>query len=121
MPVTGPTAAGVTVPATDLVYHHSRRVYFWGSLQGRNRGLSYDPELLYIGAMFHDLGPGGRPPSPLAPSSPALPPWRSAQGPTCSASPRPSSSSDCWPPGSPWPPVPPTTPGLENSSDEHRC
>jgi hypothetical protein len=71
MPVTGPTAAGVTVPdtklareatdlvraaTTDLVYHHSRRVYFWGSLQGRNRGLSYDPELLYIGAMFHDLG-----------------------------------------------------------------
>jgi hypothetical protein len=71
MPVTGPTAAGVTVPdtklardatdlvraaATDLVYHHSRRVYFWGSLQGRNRGLSYDPELLYLGAMFHDLG-----------------------------------------------------------------
>jgi hypothetical protein len=42
--------------ASDLVYHHSRRVYWWGSLQGRNRGLSYDPELLYIGAMFHDVG-----------------------------------------------------------------
>jgi hypothetical protein len=38
------------------VYDHSRRVFFWGSLQGRNRDLSYDPELLYIGAMFHDLG-----------------------------------------------------------------
>ena len=65
------TAAGVTVPdtklareatelvresATDLVYHHSRRVFWFGSLQGRNRGLSFDPELLYIGAMFHDLG-----------------------------------------------------------------
>jgi hypothetical protein len=65
------TAAGVTVPDTklareatqlirdrtsDLVYHHSRRVFCWGSLQGRNRDLSYDPELLYIGAMFHDLG-----------------------------------------------------------------
>ena len=24
--------------------------------QGDNRGLSFDPELLYIGAMFHDLG-----------------------------------------------------------------
>jgi hypothetical protein len=71
MPVNGQSAAGVTVPDTklareatelvrertsDLVYHHSRRVYWWGSLQGRNRGLSYDPELLYIGAMFHDLG-----------------------------------------------------------------
>jgi HD superfamily phosphodiesterase len=31
-------------------------VYWFGSLQGRNRGLSFDPELLYIGAMFHDLG-----------------------------------------------------------------
>ena len=71
MPVNGQSAAGVTVPDTklareatelirdrtsDLVYHHSRRVYWWGSLQGRNRGLSYDPELLYIGAIFHDLG-----------------------------------------------------------------
>ncbi|MGW1160291.1 HD domain-containing protein [Streptomyces sp. NPDC002513] len=41
---------------SDLVYHHSRRVYFFGSLQGRNRDLSFDPELLYLGAMFHDVG-----------------------------------------------------------------
>ncbi|MEU8176449.1 HD domain-containing protein [Microbispora hainanensis] len=41
---------------SDLIYHHSRRVYFFGSLMGRRRGLSFDPELLYIGAMFHDLG-----------------------------------------------------------------
>jgi hypothetical protein len=41
---------------TDLVYDHSRRVFWFASLQGRNRGLSFDPELLYIGAMFHDLG-----------------------------------------------------------------
>jgi hypothetical protein len=41
---------------TELVYHHSRRVFWFGSLQGRNRGLSFDPELLYLGAMFHDLG-----------------------------------------------------------------
>jgi hypothetical protein len=41
---------------TDLVYDHSRRTFWFGSLQGRNRGLSFDPELLYIGAMFHDLG-----------------------------------------------------------------
>ncbi|MEU5401562.1 HD domain-containing protein [Streptomyces sp. NPDC005963] len=44
----------------SLIYHHSRRVYFFGGLQGRNRGLSFDPELLYIGAMFHDLGLGER-------------------------------------------------------------
>ncbi|MGW5482731.1 HD domain-containing protein [Streptomyces sp. NPDC004008] len=41
---------------SELIYHHSRRVYFFGSLQGRNRDLSFDPELLYLGAMFHDVG-----------------------------------------------------------------
>jgi hypothetical protein len=64
MSVNGQSAAGVTVPDTklarevtelirdrtsDLVYNHSRRVFFWGSRQGRNRDLSYDPELLYVG------------------------------------------------------------------------
>ncbi|MGC3002664.1 HD domain-containing protein [Streptomyces sp. G35A] len=42
--------------ANDTVYHHSRRVYFFGTLRGLTRGLDADPELLYIGAMFHDLG-----------------------------------------------------------------
>ncbi|MDN3351408.1 HD domain-containing protein [Actinomadura sp. DC4] len=42
--------------ATPLLYHHSRRVFFWGALRGRKRGLDYDPELLYAGALFHDLG-----------------------------------------------------------------
>jgi hypothetical protein len=41
---------------SDLLYHHSLRVFVFGSLQGRRRGLAYDPELLYIGAMFHDIG-----------------------------------------------------------------
>jgi hypothetical protein len=40
----------------DLLYNHSRRVYFWGALTGERRKLKYDPELLYIGAMFHDMG-----------------------------------------------------------------
>ena len=43
---------------SDLVYDHSRRVYHWGSLQGGNRDLSFDPELLYVAAMFHDIGLG---------------------------------------------------------------
>ena len=42
--------------ATDLVYHHSRRVFLFASLRGQRDGLEYDPELLYIGTMFHDLG-----------------------------------------------------------------
>ena len=42
--------------AGPLLYDHSRRVHLFGALQGDRRGLVYDPELLYIGAMFHDLG-----------------------------------------------------------------
>jgi len=41
---------------TDLLYHHSRRVFLFGALTGDRKGLSYDAELLYIGAMFHDMG-----------------------------------------------------------------
>jgi hypothetical protein len=42
--------------STDLLFHHSTRVYLFGALAGQRRGLIYDPELLYIGAMFHDIG-----------------------------------------------------------------
>jgi hypothetical protein len=42
--------------STSLLFHHSRRVFLWGSLQGEKLGLEYDPELLYVGAMFHDIG-----------------------------------------------------------------
>lgn len=63
--------AGITIPGTpltrditeyirdtedDLLFHHSRRVFLFGSLQGQRRGLRPDPELLYAGAMFHDIG-----------------------------------------------------------------
>ena len=65
------TIAGVTVPdsrmareATDLIcdiespllYHHSRRTYLFGMLHGQLRGQTADPEMLYIAAMFHDVG-----------------------------------------------------------------
>ncbi|MDQ1724935.1 MAG: hypothetical protein QOG52_1963 [Frankiaceae bacterium] len=65
------TIAGITIPdtamvreatelvreaATPVLFNHSRRVYLFGSLKGRHRGLHPDPELLYVGAMFHDLG-----------------------------------------------------------------
>src|ERR1700735_991245 len=40
----------------DLLYHHSRRVFLFGALTGQRKGLDYDPELLYVGAMFHDIG-----------------------------------------------------------------
>ncbi len=71
MSTSATTAAGISVPdsklarnatelvrdgTTELVFDHSRRVFWFGSLQGRRREVSFDPELLYIGAMFHDLG-----------------------------------------------------------------
>jgi HD domain len=42
--------------ATPLLFHHSSRVYYFGALAGKHRGLQFDPELLYAGAMFHDMG-----------------------------------------------------------------
>ncbi|NMN97077.1 HD domain-containing protein [Antrihabitans stalactiti] len=65
------TIAGVEIPdsvlareatelvrevASPLLFHHSRRVFVFGALRGRAAGLDFDPELLYVGAMFHDLG-----------------------------------------------------------------
>src|ERR1700709_823266 len=46
--------AGDTHP--PLLFHHSSGVYYWGALAGKRRGLRFDPELLYAGAMFHDMG-----------------------------------------------------------------
>ena len=40
----------------DLLFNHSRRVFLFGALQGLRRGLQADLELLYVGAMFHDVG-----------------------------------------------------------------
>lgn len=40
----------------DLLFNHSRRVFLWGALSGERKGLKYDAEQLYVGAMFHDLG-----------------------------------------------------------------
>ena len=41
---------------SPLLFHHSSRVYYFGALAGKHRGLKFDPELLYAGAMFHDMG-----------------------------------------------------------------
>jgi hypothetical protein len=63
--------AGITIPDTDLVreatslvrkaaddtlFNHSRRVFLWGTLKAAARGLDVDPELAYVGGLFHDLG-----------------------------------------------------------------
>lgn len=68
--------AGIQIPDTDLaraatvlvreatndplvgdsLFHHSRRVYLWGMLKAKARGMEVDPELAYVGGLFHDLG-----------------------------------------------------------------
>jgi HD superfamily phosphodiesterase len=65
------TIAGISIPDTALVreatalvraaaddtlFDHSRRVFLWGSLKAAARGLDVDPELAYVGGLFHDLG-----------------------------------------------------------------
>jgi hypothetical protein len=64
-------ASGVTIPdsriareATELVrdtenpllFNHSSRVYYFAAATGKREGLTFDPELLYVSAMFHDMG-----------------------------------------------------------------
>jgi len=41
---------------SPLLFNHSTRVDYFGSLAGKRAGSSFDPELLYIAAMFHDMG-----------------------------------------------------------------
>ncbi len=42
--------------ASPLLFHHSSRVFYFAALAGQQRGLPFDPELLYCGCMFHDMG-----------------------------------------------------------------
>jgi hypothetical protein len=41
---------------SELLFHHSNRVFLFGALAGQRKELRFDPELLYLGAMFHDMG-----------------------------------------------------------------
>lgn len=65
------TVAGVVIPdsklaveaqeilreyGNDLLWNHSNRVYIFGAIQGKQASLKFDEELLYVSALFHDLG-----------------------------------------------------------------
>src|SRR5690242_17344910 len=72
MPETMTTAiAGVATPDTStaveattvvrrmtspLIFHHSCRVFLFGAMDARARGVDVDHELLYLAALFHDTG-----------------------------------------------------------------
>ncbi|WEA41263.1 HD domain-containing protein [Lysinibacillus fusiformis] len=40
----------------DLLWNHSNRVFLFGAVNGKNAKHNYDLELLYVSALFHDLG-----------------------------------------------------------------
>ncbi|MCD9109074.1 HD domain-containing protein [Bradyrhizobium japonicum] len=40
----------------EMLFNHSVRVYVFGAMKGLRQKLRFDPELLYVAALFHDLG-----------------------------------------------------------------
>jgi len=40
----------------SLLFNHSSRVYYFSAATGKRKSLAFDPELLYVSAMFHDMG-----------------------------------------------------------------
>lgn len=71
MSVNGRSVSGITIPDSkmardaaqlirntegELLFEHSTRVYYWAALAGKRKGLTFDPELLWVAAMFHDFG-----------------------------------------------------------------
>lgn len=40
----------------EMLFNHSVRVYVFGAMKGLRQKLKFDPELLYVAALFHDLG-----------------------------------------------------------------
>src|ERR1700720_2872430 len=64
-------ASGITIPDSkmarevtelfrhtenSLLFNHSSRVYYFSAATGKRKGFAFDPELLYVSAMFHDMG-----------------------------------------------------------------
>ncbi|KAA2239527.1 HD domain-containing protein [Chitinophaga agrisoli] len=41
---------------TEFLYNHSLRTFVFASLGAVNKKVQYDPELLYVSSVFHDLG-----------------------------------------------------------------
>jgi len=58
LPSTPAAAAALEVAAAYLsptLQSHSRRVYLWAAALAEQEKLSYDAELLFVAAMFHDI------------------------------------------------------------------
>jgi hypothetical protein len=59
IPETAAVAEATTLireTTSPLIYHHSRRVFFFSLIHAHRLGVEPDPELVYLAAMFHDTG-----------------------------------------------------------------
>jgi HD superfamily phosphodiesterase len=45
-----------TAYQSPALLNHSLRAYVWAAAHGAARGIPFDPELLYVAALFHDVG-----------------------------------------------------------------
>ena len=41
---------------SEMLFNHSVRVYVFGAMKGIRQKLTFDSELLYVAALFHDIG-----------------------------------------------------------------
>lgn len=41
---------------TEMLFNHSVRVYVFGAMKSIRQNLKFDSELLYVAALFHELG-----------------------------------------------------------------
>ena len=59
VPGTAAAAAALEVASdyqSPALLNHSLRAYVWAAADGMARGIGFDAELLYVAAMFHDIG-----------------------------------------------------------------
>ena len=59
VPDTAAAAAALEVATayqSPALLNHSLRAYVWAAADGMAHGIDFDPELLYVAAMFHDIG-----------------------------------------------------------------
>jgi cyanamide hydratase family protein with HD domain len=59
VPDTAVSEAARNVATTYLspgLFNHSLRAYLWAAARGTARSIPFDPELLYVAAMLHDIG-----------------------------------------------------------------
>ena len=59
MPYSVTSAAALEVATayhSPALLNHSLRAYVWAAARGAMEGIAFDPELLYVAALFHDIG-----------------------------------------------------------------